>query len=157
MAKSRKPDDPLGVTGRLYQQVSRLLEQLESEGEPEIDVAAMQRQIETIRYQVNKALSLKTESLMRERVEEAMMIEAEAKTISLRERITALVAIGRIQMMFGILQGRDESDAEFAGSAVRKYATTFTKNDAGRRARNTRPRAPASTDIVAELLADDDE
>lgn len=49
--------------------------------------------------------------------------------ITVRERIAALVAIGRLQDLL-IEKGKDED--EHAGSAIRKYQTAF-KNGAGRR------------------------
>ena len=48
--------------------------------------------------------------------------------ITLRERIAALVAIGRIQVLFVNLRKEKFDDAS-AGSSVRKYATAFKTHD----------------------------
>lgn len=50
--------------------------------------------------------------------------------ITVRERIAALVAVGRLQDLL-IEKGKDED--EHTGSAVRKYEGVFKKNGAGRR------------------------
>ena len=76
--------DPKNINARLYNQVSALLDQLESE------------------------------------------------EISLKERVAALVAIGRLQTIFLNLRLKGEKD-ESAGSTVRKYASAFQAHDARRR------------------------
>lgn len=50
--------------------------------------------------------------------------------ITVRERIAALVAIGRLQ---DLLLEKAKDDDENAGSAIRKYASAFTENGASRR------------------------
>lgn len=57
--------------------------------------------------------------------------------ITVRERIAALVAIGRLQDLL-IEKGKDED--EHAGSAIRKYAGAF-KNDTGGRKKVARSSA----------------
>lgn len=49
--------------------------------------------------------------------------------ITLKERVQALVAISRIQMIFVGLRKEKLVDAD-TGSAVKRYATAFSKNDA---------------------------
>lgn len=56
--------------------------------------------------------------------------QADEDHITLRERIQALVAIGRIQTIFVGLRKEKIGD-DSAGSAVRKYAVAF-QDDAGR-------------------------
>lgn len=56
--------------------------------------------------------------------------------ITLKERIAALIAIGRIQTIFAGLR-REKTSDEDAGSTVRKYADAF-KNDAGGRKKRAR-------------------
>jgi hypothetical protein len=78
--------DPSNVNARLYQQVSRLLAQLEEKDD----------------------------------------------TITLKERVAALIAIGRLQQMFIAMRKGIDHDAERAGSAVQKYSTAFSANAARR-------------------------
>lgn len=51
--------------------------------------------------------------------------------MTIPQRISALIAIGRIQIMFNTLR-KGAFDAGYAGSAVRKYATAFSKANAAR-------------------------
>jgi len=61
------------------------------------------------------------------------VMEAEHTGMTIRERIAALIAIGRIQTMFmGLRKENNEPDGY--GSAVRKYSRTFASNAARRRA-----------------------
>lgn len=56
--------------------------------------------------------------------------------VTMRERIAALTAIGRLQ---AALIDKAKDDDENAGSAIRKYASAFTKNGAGRRKKTAGP------------------
>jgi len=58
----------------------------------------------------------------------------EGEHITLKERIAALIAIGRIQVIFMGLRKEKVDDSAVAGSKVRKYAAGFKANDLGRRA-----------------------
>jgi hypothetical protein len=60
-----------------------------------------------------------------------------SKTVTLRERFQALMAIARIQYVFVNLR-KEKYDEPAAGAAVRKYQTAF-KNDAGGRKKGRRP------------------
>lgn len=52
--------------------------------------------------------------------------------ITLKERIAALIAVGRIMTIFSTLRRREPDDPD-AGKSVRKYQGAFTKpNEAGR-------------------------
>lgn len=53
--------------------------------------------------------------------------------VTLKERIAALVAIGRMQVIFLNLRLKDKADDTAAGSTVRKYTTAFQAHDARRR------------------------
>lgn len=64
--------------------------------------------------------------------------------VTMRERIAALTAIGRLQ---AALIDKAKDDDENAGSAIRKYASAFTKNGAGRRKKTA---GPASHELVLE-------
>ena len=65
--------------------------------------------------------------------------------VTLKERIAALIAIGRVQIMFvGLRKEKFDDDAGRAGSAVRKYAGAFAADDARRRTQ--RARADAADD-----------
>lgn len=79
-------------------------------------------------------------------------------TVTLRERVTALVAIARIQTIFLTLRQKgDKDDADTAGSSVRKYTSAFQAHDARRR--KAIARAAAADDDGDDLgldLDDDD-
>jgi hypothetical protein len=96
--------DPLQINSRLYNQIARLLDDLEAKD-------AKQR-------------------------------------LDIKERIAALIAVGRIQIMFVNLRKENISGAG-SGSAVRKYSKAFKANAAGRGAKGGRRTAAAQ-------LADDD-
>lgn len=64
--------------------------------------------------------------------------------ITLKERIAALIAVGRIQTIFAGLRKKDPDDPD-AGSSVRKYAGAF-KNEAGRGAKGGRRRPARQPD-----------
>jgi hypothetical protein len=53
--------------------------------------------------------------------------------ITMRERIAALQAIGRIQIIFLNLRKEKLGDNAYAGSAVKKYSEAFKADDAGQR------------------------
>jgi hypothetical protein len=61
--------------------------------------------------------------------------------ITLKERIAALIAVGRLQTIFAALRRKEPDDPD-AGSAVRKYAGAF-KDETGRGKKGSR-RPPAS-------------
>ena len=100
--------DPLGVNVRLYNQISEVLQELET-----------------------------------------------SDRVTLKERIAALVVIGRIQVMFMGLR-KEKLDDTSAGSSVRKYAKAFKAHDArGRKAIAGRTAEPDADDAVVEsVLAD---
>jgi hypothetical protein len=65
--------------------------------------------------------------------------------IGIRDRIAALVAIGRIQtLMIGLR--KEGMDGPGAGSAVRKYASAFSPHAARRRAPDRGPAGLATPD-----------
>jgi hypothetical protein len=76
--------------------------------------------------------------------------------ITLRERIAALVAIGRIQVLFVNLRKEKFDDAS-AGSSVRKYATAFKTHDARRRKAIARAAEPEPEPTVDDPFDDDDD
>jgi hypothetical protein len=102
--------DPENIDSRLYKQVSKLLEQLETKS-----------------------------------------------TVTLRERVQALVAIARIQTIFMSLRQKGSQDDNTAGSSVRKYESAFQAHDARRRKAIARATAEADDDDGDDLLGDDDE
>lgn len=101
--------DPHNVNSRLYNQLGRLLDELEKWDE----------------------------------------------AVTIPQRISALLAIGRIQVLFATLR-KENDDPEREGSSVRKYARAFT--DAARR-RTAKPRRsapdPADLDPGGDDPADD--
>lgn len=57
--------------------------------------------------------------------------------VTMRERVQALVAIGRLQQIFAALR-KGLPENERTGSSVRKYATAFSADAGGRRAASAR-------------------
>lgn len=100
LSKKEIENDPLNVTPRMYQQVARLLEQLE---------------------------------------EQDVVIDKDTDGVTVPQRISALIAAGRIMKMMQDL--RKGSLDVGAGSAIDKYAAAFQTPDAasGREPR-ARPR-----------------
>jgi hypothetical protein len=76
--------------------------------------------------------------------------------ITLRERIAALVAIGRIQVLFVNLRKEKFDDAS-AGSSVRKYAAAFKTHDARRRKAIAGAAEPEPEPTVDDPFDDDDD
>jgi hypothetical protein len=59
--------------------------------------------------------------------------------VTIPQRINALIAVGRIQIMFANLRKAQNVESGATGSAVRKYASAFSRANATRRgAINTR-------------------
>jgi hypothetical protein len=76
--------------------------------------------------------------------------------VTLKERIAALIAIGRIQIMFMGMRKEKIHDAS-AGSSVRKYSKAFKAHDArGRKAIAGRAEAErtADDDIIRDAIND---
>lgn len=80
--------DPLNVNARLYKQLGRLLDDMESADRDD--------------------------------------------RMTMPQRIQALIAVGRIQVLFNTIRKGSIDDGS-AGSTVRKYATAFARSDATRR------------------------
>jgi hypothetical protein len=99
--------DPLQINSRLYNQIARLLDDLEAKDAKQ--------------------------------------------NLDIKERIAALIAVGRVQIMFVNLRKENISGAG-SGSAVRKYSKAFTKANAGGRGKKVAGRRGA----VADLADDDD-
>jgi hypothetical protein len=90
--------------------------------------------------QVNARLYMQISELLNQ------LESGDGERITLRERIAALVAIGRIQVLFvGLRKEVPGGYASDAGSSVRKYSTAFAKDDTGRRKKIAGPR-PAEPD-----------
>jgi hypothetical protein len=83
----------------------------------------------------------------------------ESIKITIRERIAALIAIGRIQGMFMALRKEKTGDDAIVGSKVRKYAGSFKANDARGRKTGTGPTAipDESDELPADVFGDDDD
>jgi hypothetical protein len=77
-------------------------------------------------------------------------LEGEA-LIGPKDRVMALVAIGRIQVIFNTLR-KSSGDVE-SGSAVRRYSKAFSQNDARRRTKTGRRAAALDT---LDAIEDDD-
>jgi len=78
-------------------------------------------------------------------------LEDKKATITFKDRLTAIVYMGRMQTMFMGLR-KEHRDEPTAGSAVRKYADAFKAHDARGRAQDTGP----ADDDIADLGDDDD-
>jgi hypothetical protein len=81
--------DPKNINGRLYEQVARLLDDMEAADRDD--------------------------------------------TMTFPQRINALIAVGRVQIMFAGLRKAEAREHGAAGSAVRKYAAAFKSPNAARR------------------------
>jgi len=84
-------------------------------------------------------------------------LEAEDCTITVRERIAALVAIGRIQVIFMGLRKEDADEPSARGSTVTKYARTFKTNAARGRAKSARRGAAAAAVVEFDRTDDEDD
>jgi hypothetical protein len=72
----------------------------------------------------------------------------QAENLGVRDRIAALVAIGRIQTMFVGLRKETKDDRSEAGSAVRKFKTAFTAAPGARKPkRGSGPTAVGKSEI----------
>jgi hypothetical protein len=79
-------------------------------------------------------------------------LEAKDSEITIPQRINALIAVGRVQIMFSNLrkaESRERDDAG-AGSEVRKFEAAFARTNASRR------RARSGGTDEDSLIADDD-
>jgi hypothetical protein len=85
--KTKPSSDTLDINGRLYKQIGRLLDDLESADRDDI--------------------------------------------MTTPQRISALIAVGRILTIFAALK-KSDYDYGNSGSAVRKYAAAFARPDAAR-------------------------
>jgi hypothetical protein len=81
---------------------------------------------------VNKRLYMQVSALLTQLEER----ESRAK-ITMRERIAALVAVGRLQQVFAALRKANPHDPN-RGSTVRKYAQAFVPDDSRRRTSSAR-------------------
>jgi len=79
------------------------------------------------------------------------------ENVTLRERIAAIIAIGRLQIMFMGLR-KEAKDDHITGSTVRKYTSAFKTHDTGRRKKITGP-SPEPEPDIADLIGinNDDE
>jgi hypothetical protein len=105
--------DPLQINSRLYNQIARLLDDLEAKDAKQ--------------------------------------------NLDIKERIAALIAVGRIQIMFVNLR-KENLSGTGSGSAVRKYKQAFAKANAagGRKKAAGRGRAGAAQ-LADDDFADDDD
>ena len=72
--------------------------------------------------------------------------------VTLKERIAALIAIGRLQVIFmGLRKEKTDDHAGTAGSAVRKYAGAFA-DDNRRRKTRPRPAAEPTEDDIERII-----
>lgn len=100
--------DPRNVNARLYEQIARLLDDMEAADAAEL--------------------------------------------MTFPQRINALIAVGRVQIMFAGLRKADARDHGTAGSTVRKYAAAFKSPDAARR-RTSNAGSDAGDDATVVRLA----
>lgn len=78
------------------------------------------------------------------------------ETLDIKERIAALIAIGRIQTIFVALRKEDFGGSARSGASVRKYSRAFSKKDAGGgRATSKRARAGAAAELASDDFGDD--
>ena len=96
--------DPLNVNARLYKQLGKLLDDMES----------MDRD----------------------------------DTMTFPQRLNALIAVGRVQVIFANLRKADARDPIDAGSSVRKYSAAFEKPHAARGGKARARLAPVRDDAI---------
>lgn len=75
----------------------------------------------------------------------------EGENITLRERVQALLAIGRLVQLFD----KRGDNNEHAGSTVRKYESAFTTDGTRQRKANARPEEPEPDDWFESAEIDD--
>lgn len=80
--------------------------------------------------------------------------DEDSVSITIRERIAALVAIGRLSQIFLALRKGSIDATGTAGSRVRKYATAFAPNAAGGGTADTRGGEPEPDDWFEQSDAD---
>lgn len=122
--------DPLNVRDRLYSQVGALLTDLEK-GDSHSLAVRIRKTLDDKRA--------KPETLS-ERIEAEL---AEEPGVSMRERIAALVAIGRLELLITNLRKAD--DVPVSGGKVAQYSTAFRAKTNATRVRNAGAR-PALVD-----------
>jgi hypothetical protein len=89
-----------------------------------------------------------------EQVSEMLSQLENSPNITLRERIAALIAIGRIQVLFVNLRKEKINDPG-SGSSVRKYAAAFKAHDARRRKAIAGPKPEPEPEPEPEPAIDD--
>ena len=99
---------------------------------------------------------LKINERLYRQVAELLRQLEENEHVTLKERFQALMAIARIQYVFVNLRKEKIADAS-TGSAVRKYATAFAKNDPRRGKKVARSRPVAVPDPIDAGIFDDDD
>jgi hypothetical protein len=82
-------------------------------------------------------------------------LEEEDSTITLRERIAALIAVGRLQVIFKGLRSEDRG-AYNVGTTVNRYSNVFAKNASRGRAPNRGGAAAAVVQFDRHDDEDDD-
>ena len=135
--------DPDSVQSRLYKQLSRILEEMESGSDT------------SLRERIEKELGLKraTDATLRERIESVL---AEAPSITTSERIRAFTAIARVLTVFAALRKESNEPGE-RGSAVRAYSEAFKRKAADATGGRKRGSRSAAIDAALADLDDDDE
>lgn len=101
--------DPKNINGRLYEQISRLLDDMERADADE--------------------------------------------TMTFPQRINALIAVGRVQIMFAGLRKAEARESGSAGSSVRKYAAAFAKGPNAASRRKANAGSDGGDDTVVELAS----
>jgi hypothetical protein len=82
---------------------------------------------------------------------------ASMKKVGIRDRIAALVAIGRIQTMFMGLRKEFKVEQPAAGSTVRKFASAFSAHAARGRKASARSARAAEPEPVEHIFDDEAE
>lgn len=133
--------DPDNVQSRLYKQLSRILEDMESGSDT------------SLRERIEHELNLKraTDATLRERIE---IVLADAPSITTSERIRAFVAIARVLTVFAALR-KESNEPNNRGSAVQRYSEAFKQRPAAH-ATGRGKRGGRSAAIDAALAGLDD-
>jgi hypothetical protein len=76
--------------------------------------------------------------------------------IGIKERVSVLIAVGRLQTIFvGLRKENFNGATRGSGSAVRKYSTAFAKANAGGRRATGKRAATATANFGRDPFADD--
>jgi hypothetical protein len=84
-------------------------------------------------------------------------LETKGEKITMRERVQALAAIGRLQYLWAVIRAKEPQDDERSGSTVKKYASAFPAADAAGRRKKASGAKPEPADWFEHVDIDHDD